>query len=80
MRTDITLYCDGDGVSKNSHTILYKNIKDFTVNANHTVTFKTQKFGKITTPLLWRLSEELPNETAADEAPAGNQGRVRARW
>jgi hypothetical protein len=79
MRTDVTLYCDGDGVSKNSHTILYKNIKEFTINNNHTVTFKTVKFGKITTPLLWRLAEGLTEDTAPEqEAPAGN--RARSRW
>jgi hypothetical protein len=59
----ITLYCpSGDGVEKNSHTITYTNIKDFKLNNNGTVTFKTQKHGVITTALLWRLSDGLPEE------------------
>lgn len=77
MKSNITLYCQGDGVTAESHTILYKNIKEFKVNANGTVTFKTLKHGTITTPLLWRLAENLPDEEGGEPAVAGNQARVR---
>lgn len=76
MRTDITLYTPGDGVTPNSNTALYKNIKDFKVNNNGTVTFKTQKHGTITTPCLWRLKEGLADDAPGhdeNEAPAGNR-------
>ena len=81
MRSDLTLYCPGDGVTKNSHTATYKGIKDFKINNNGTVTFKTTKYGTITTPLLWRLKEGLaddaPLHEEANEAPEGNRARVR---
>ncbi len=72
-RNDVMLYLPrevGEGENKKA-TIYYKGIKDFKVNNNGTITFKTQKFGTITTPLLWRLSEGLAEDApaAADPAP-----------
>jgi hypothetical protein len=68
---NITLYHPGDGITANSNTILYKNIKEFKDNGDGTISFKTQKFGDITTPLPWRLAKNAPAEAA--EEPAGNQ-------
>jgi hypothetical protein len=82
MRNDIVLYHPGDGIKKTSNSTLYKGIKEFKANNNGTVTFKTTKHGTITTAELWRLKENLPDDYVApgcdeNEAPAGNQARVR---
>lgn len=83
MRNDVTLYLPrevGEGANKKA-TIFYKGIKDFKKNNDGTITFKTQKFGTITTPLFWRLSEGLPDDAPVheqeDAAPAGNMARRR---
>ena len=63
MRTDIILFHPGDGVQGTTNTTYYKDIKEFVVNQTAgTVTFKTQKHGKITTAELWRLKADLPDD------------------
>lgn len=85
MRDDITLFYPGDGVKTGSNCAHYKGIKDFKANANGTVTFKTQKFGIITTAAVWRLKTGLADDAPLhneeeNAAPAGNQARGRRNY
>jgi hypothetical protein len=84
MRTDIILYHPGDGLKKTSNQTLYKSIKEFKINNNQTVTFKTLKHGTVTTAEVWRLKENLPDDYATpteevDEAPT-TQNLARRRY
>jgi hypothetical protein len=73
----ITLYHPGDGVTKDSNSTTYKGIKEFKTNGNGTISFKTKKHGTVTTPLYWRLKEdvELGEEDQAPAPAAGNRNR-----
>ncbi len=73
MGDEITLYHPGDGVTKESNSTTYRGIKEFKNNGNGTITFKTKKFGTITTPLYWRLKQGVALKDDEAEAPAGNQ-------
>jgi hypothetical protein len=80
----VTLFFPGDGMRPRSNVALYKGIKDFKDNNNGTITFKTQKYGTITTPLPWRLAEDVDLEAVVEHGQedvpvAGNQARLRAR-
>lgn len=72
MQKEVTLYCPAKIDNEGNTTILYKNVKNFAINNNGTVTFETTEHGKITTPLLWRLKE-----VEGDAPVSGNRGSRR---
>ena len=77
----LTLYKPSATNEENGDKVIYKNVTNFKDNGNGTITFKTQKYGEITTCLPWRLAKGVAEDAEGlHEAPPAPRAGNRARW